>query len=257
MAFSLTPVAASAVAGVAVLFWLASLWLRDASIADIAWGLIFVVVAWVCFADGFGRDAMLLAAVLTTAWGVRLAIHIGRRNLGHGEDRRYGAMRSRRPGYFWIWSLFGVFLLQGLLALVVSLPLQSLGESETSSIAWLSWLGTAVFLAGFAFEAVGDAQLTAFKRDPDSGGRVMDRGLWRYTRHPNYFGDSVVWWGLWLVAVGSGAAWWTAIGPALMTFLLLRVSGVAMLESDIAGRRPGYAEYVRRTSAFVPRPPSR
>jgi len=257
MAFSLTLVAASAVAGVAVLFWLASLRLRDASIADIAWGLIFVVVAWVCFADGFGEDPMLLAAILTTVWGVRLAAHIGRRNLGHGEDRRYAAMRARRPVHFWIWSLFGVFLLQGLLALVVSLPLQSLGESEAVSIGWASWLGVAVFVTGLLFEAVADAQLDAFKRRPDSGDQVMDTGLWRYSRHPNYFGDSVVWWGLWLVAVGSGAVWWTAVGPALMTFLLLRVSGVAMLESDITGRRPGYADYVRRTSAFVPRPPSR
>jgi len=255
MSLSVIAAAAIPVAGVAVAFWLASLRLRDASIADVAWGLLFVLVAWACFVAGDGSDAMLLAGLLVTAWGLRLAVHIGRRNVGHGEDRRYGAMRGRRPERFWIWSLFGVFLLQGLLALVVSLPLQSLGEGASGSIGLLSWLGLAVFAIGFAFEAIGDAQLDSFKRDPDSGDRVMDRGLWRYTRHPNYFGDAVVWWGLWLVAVGSGAAWWTLVGPALMTFLLLRVSGVTMLEADISERRPGYREYVEKTSAFLPLPP--
>lgn len=255
MDFSVTLTAAIAVVVVAVAFWLGSLRLKDASIADVAWGLIFVTVAWVSWAVSAGTSAMLLAALLTTAWGLRLTVHIGRRSLGHGEDRRYGAMRSRRPEKFWIWSLFGVFLLQGLLALVVSLPLQSLGADAEEAIGLLSWLGLAVFVIGLGFEAIGDAQLNAFKRGPDSGDRVMDRGLWRYTRHPNYFGDAVLWWGLWLVAVGSGAAWWTAIGPALMTFLLLRVSGVSMLEADISERRPGYREYVRRTSAFLPLPP--
>ncbi len=253
---SVSLAAAAAVAATALAFWLASLRLRDASIADVAWGLLFVIVAWVGFAVGEGGFAMLLAALLTTAWGLRLAFHIGRRNRRHGEDRRYGAMRARRPDRFWIWSLFGVFLLQGLIALFVSLPLQSLAASA-GAIGPLVLAGAALMLVGLGFEAVGDAQLSAFKQDPDSRGQVMDRGLWRYTRHPNYFGDAVVWWGLWLLAVGGGAGWWTAIGPALMTYLLLRVSGVAMLESDIAGRRPGYADYVRRTSAFVPRPPSR
>ncbi len=250
-------VAAAAVAAVMLCFWLVSLKLNDASIADIAWGLVFVTIAWTGFVVGEGGSAMLLAAVLATAWGLRLAIYIGRRNSGHGEDRRYGAMRSRRPGHFWIWSLFGVFLLQGLLAMIISLPLQSLAASDEGVIGAVCLLGVGVFLFGLAFETIGDAQLSAFRRDPASRGKVMDRGLWRYTRHPNYFGDAVVWWGLWLVAVGGGAGLWTAVGPALMTFLLLRVSGVAMLESDIAGRRPGYSAYVERTSAFFPRPPSR
>lgn len=250
-----TLISAAVVFGLMFAFWLLSLRLEDASIADIAWGLLFVAVAWVGFAVG-GGSAMLLAALLTTVWGTRLAVYVGRRNLGHGEDRRYGAMRARRPERFWIWSLFGVFLLQGLLALLVSLPLQSLGAAS-GGLSVAAIVGVAVFALGFGFEAVGDAQLSAFKRDPANEGQVMDRGLWRLTRHPNYFGDAVVWWGLWLVAVGGDAGWWTAVGPALMTFLLLRVSGVAMLESDISGRRPGYADYVERTSAFFPRPPSR
>ena len=250
-------VASAAVAAVMCGFWLLSLRLRDASIADIAWGLVFVVVAWVGFTLGEGEPAMLLAALMTTIWGLRLAVYIGLRNRGHGEDRRYTAMRARRPGKFWIWSLFGVFLLQGLLAMIVSLPLQSLAVSDNGAIGIVCLAGVGVFLFGLGFEAIGDAQLSAFRRDPASQGEVMDAGLWRYTRHPNYFGDAVVWWGLWLVAVGGGAGLWTALGPALMTYLLLRVSGVAMLESDIAERRIGYAAYVQRTSAFFPRPPLR
>ncbi len=236
-------------------FWLISLALQDAGIADVAWGLAFTAIAWTSYLAGDRPEAMLLAAVLTTAWGLRLAIHIGRRNFGGDEDRRYQKMREQRTGYFWIWSLFGIFLLQGFLALVVSTPLQSLGAQPPESIGLLSWIGVAAFLVGLAFEGIGDAQLAAFKKDPDSKDQVMDRGLWKYTRHPNYFGDATVWWGLWVVAVGSGAAWWTVIGPMVMTFFLLRVSGVAMLESDMSSRRPGYKEYVRRTSAFIPFPP--
>ena len=255
MDLDVTIPAVLAAASLMTVFWLFSLALKDAGIADVAWGLVFVTIAWTSFLAGDRQDAMLLATVLTTLWGLRLAVHIGRRNLGHDEDRRYTKMRKRRAGYFWLWSLFGVFLLQGFLALVVSMPLQSLGGEAADAIGWLSWVGVAVFAVGLFFEAVGDLQLTSFKRDPANEGQVMDRGLWRYTRHPNYFGDVTVWWGLWLVAIGSGAAWWTLIGPVVMTFFILRVSGVTMLESDMSSRRPGYDEYVRRTSAFIPFPP--
>lgn len=247
--------AAAAALGLMTVFWFVSLVRRDASVADIAWGLVFVFIAWACWAAGDRSSASLLVAIAVTVWGSRLAIYIGKRNAGHGEDRRYVAMRERRPGWFWLWSFFGVFLLQGLLALVVSLPVQSLGSVADAGPGLFSWIGVAVFLTGLAFEVVGDAQLAAFKRDSANRGKVMDRGLWRYTRHPNYFGDALLWWGIWVVAVGAGADWWTLVGPALMTFLIVRVSGVAMLESDMAERRPAYAEYIRRTSAFVPRPP--
>ncbi|MEX0620193.1 MAG: DUF1295 domain-containing protein [Solirubrobacterales bacterium] len=244
------------VAGAAMfLLWLVSLAVHDASIVDITWGPLFVLIAWVGYAVGDGAPAALLVAVLTTAWGLRLGIHIGRRNIGHGEDPRYVRMREKRPATFWIWSLFGVFVLQGLIALVVSMPIQSLAAVGEDSIGLISWIGVVVFVVGLAFETIGDAQLSSFKADPGSRGRVMDKGLWRYTRHPNYFGDSVVWWGLWLVALGSGAAWWTLAGPALMTFMLVKVSGVALTEADIAERRPGYVDYIGRTSAFVPLPP--
>ena len=240
-----------------LVFWVASLAIRDASIADIAWGLVFVGIAWASWIAGVGGTAGLIAALAVTVWGLRLAIYIGIRNAGHGEDRRYQAMRAKRPNTFWLWSLFGVFVLQGILALIVSLPVQSLGSVGDSSPGLVTFVGAAVFLAGLGFEAVGDAQLAAFKRDPANKGQVMDRGLWRYTRHPNYFGDALLWWGIWLIAVGSGAAWWSLVGPALMTFLLVRVSGVALLESDLADRRPGYAEYIRKTSPFIPLPPKR
>lgn len=241
---------------VMVAVWLISLPTRDASLADIAWGLVFVAVAWTVYLVGEGSGASLLAATLVSIWGVRLSGYLAWRNLGHGEDRRYQAMRRRRPKTFWLTSLGTVFVLQAAIAWIVSWPVQSLGLS-TDEIGLVSWLGVAGFVCGLAFEAIGDLQLARFKRDPASRGKVMNRGLWRYTRHPNYFGDAVVWWSLWLVSVGAGGAWWTFVGPALMTFFLVRVSGAALLESDIANRRPGYAEYVERTSSFVPRPPKR
>jgi steroid 5-alpha reductase family enzyme len=254
---TVTLAAVVAVAAAMFLLWLVSLVVHDASIVDITWGPLFVLIAWITWAVGDGDvgAAALFVALLTTAWGLRLGIHIGRRNIGHGEDPRYVRMREKRPGSFWIWSLFGVFMLQGLIALVVSLPIQSLAADGDGLIGIVSWIGVAVFVVGLAFETIGDAQLSKFKADPASRGQVMDKGLWRYTRHPNYFGDAVVWWGIWLVAIGSGGGWWTLVGPALMTFMLVKVSGVAMTEADIATRRPGYADYIRRTSAFVPLPP--
>lgn len=255
MDFEVTGWAVLGVALLMAIFWLVSLPLRNASIADIAWGLAFVVVAWAAVLAGSGSVPSVLLAIAVTVWGGRLAGYIAWRNRGHGEDRRYVAMREKRPGSFWLWSLFGVFLLQGLLALVISTPVQSLGAASDASIGIISVVGGLIFLTGLFFEVVGDAQLASFKADPANRGKVMDRGLWRYTRHPNYFGDALLWWGVWLFAVGSGAAWWTLLGPVVMTFFLLRVSGVAMLESDISERRPAYAEYIRRTSAFIPRPP--
>ena len=256
MDLSVTLAAAGAAFLVMTAFWIFSLTRRDAGVADIAWGLVFVSIAWASFVAGEGSGPMLLAALLTSTWGLRLAFHIGRRNLGGAEeDRRYTRMRNRRPRIFWLWSYPMVFLLQGVLALLVSMPLYSLGAANPDSIGVVSWLGAAVLLIGLGFESIGDRQLTAFRRDPSTKSQVMDRGLWKYTRHPNYFGDATVWWGLWLVAVGSGAAWWTFVGPLLMTYLIVRVSGVKMLEADMAERRPGYREYMERTSAFFPLPP--
>ena len=255
----LAPLAAAAVVGLMVVVWIVSVLVRDASIVDIVWGPGFVLVAAVALIAGEGfapRRALVMALVGT--WGIRLGVHIARRNLGKGEDRRYRAFRARWGERFWWVSLFTVFLLQAVLMLVVSLPILAAGAGRTPArLGWLDLAGTLVWAAGFAFESIGDAQLARFKRDPANRGAVMDRGLWRYTRHPNYFGDALVWWGLGIIGLATPFGPWALIGPALMTFLLVRVSGVALLERDIAERRPGYAEYVRRTSAFIPRPPKR
>ena len=238
--------------------WPVSLPRRDVSIVDPLWPMVFVAVAWALrlFSDGAGGGRAWLMLVMVSAWGLRLGAHLTARKWGAPEDFRYRALR-RRLEPFWLWSLLVVFVLQAALAVVVSLPVQAvLGDTGPSPLRWLDWVGAAVWAVGLAFEAVGDEQLRRFKADEANRGSVMDRGLWRYSRHPNYFGDSMAWWGIWLVAAAAGA-WWTVAGPLLMTFLLLRVSGVTVLERSIGRRRPGYAEYVARTSAFVPMPPRR
>jgi steroid 5-alpha reductase family enzyme len=252
------PPAAAAVAALMLTTWALSLRLRDASIVDPVWGPAFVLVALVAALTGDGDPARRwLLAGLTAAWGLRLGVHLTRRKLGdRAEDRRYAEMRARHPRDFARWSLVAVFGTQGLLVLVVSLPLQ-VGAQRPGGLGAVAVAGVALWALGLGFEAIGDEQLRRFKADPASRGQVMDRGLWRYTRHPNYFGDACVWWGLWLVAAGAGATWWTAIGPAVMTLFLVRVSGKGLLERDIAERRPGYAGYVQRTSGFIPLPPRR
>ena len=237
--------------------WAVSVAVRDTSIVDIFWGSGFVVVAWVALvlADG-SDDRGLLLALLVTIWGLRLSGYLAWRNLGKGEDYRYAEMR-RRHGERWpLRSLVVVFWLQGALLWVVALPVPvAMNDPTPAGLGALDWAGAAVWAVGLFFEAVGDAQLARFKADPANRGKVMDRGLWRYTRHPNYFGDFCVWWGIWLVAVASGSAWWTAVGPLVMSVLLIRVSGAALLERSLAHRREGYAEYIARTSGFFPRSP--
>jgi steroid 5-alpha reductase family enzyme len=192
---------------------------------------------------------------MTTVWGLRLGGYLAWRKRGAPEDFRYQAMRRRAGPRFFVLSLATVFGLQGVLLWVVSLPVQ-LGQIRVEpGLGAIAYTGIALWAVGFAFETVGDAQLARFKRDPDNAGRVMDRGLWRYTRHPNYFGDACVWWGIALVAAETGIGAVGIVGAVVMNVLLVRVSGVALLERSIGKRRPGYDEYVRRTSAFIPRPP--
>jgi steroid 5-alpha reductase family enzyme len=247
---------AVAVAVLMVALWALSVRRRDASIVDPAWGPMFVVVALISALAGHASaDLRWLLLALTAAWGLRLGWHLLRRKLREPEeDRRYAQMRERQGDRFALWSLPMVFGVQAAAILIVSLPIQVAAGRE-AEITFAVLPGVAVYLVGLAFEAVGDHQLAVFKADPASKGKVMDRGLWRYTRHPNYFGDVTMWWGLWLVALTAGGTLWTAIGPLLMTFLHVRVSGKPMLEKDIGERRPGYAEYIRRTSGFVPLPP--
>ncbi len=236
--------------------WLISLKMRDASIVDIAWGSGFVVVAWVSFWLSEGEPTRsLLLTLLTSIWGFRLAFYLAKRNLGHGEDFRYQSMRRKHGKKFAIVSLYSVFGVQGLLMWIVSLPVQLGQVPETPSFGAIGAVGVLVWGVGVFFESVGDAQLAKFKRDPANKGLVMNRGLWRYTRHPNYFGDSCVWAGLGLIAAESGLGVFGLVGPAVMTFLLVKVSGAALLDRAMLKRKPGYETYVASTSGFIPRPP--
>jgi steroid 5-alpha reductase family enzyme len=250
------PLTCAAVALVILGTWALSLRLRDASVIDPVWGPAFAIVAIIAAVDGSGdpgRRWLLLALMLV--WGLRLGFHLTRRKLHEREeDRRYRAMREAHPQSFAIWSLGWVYLLQGVLVVVISLPLQ-VAAQRGSALSWAIVPGLGLYLVGLCFEAVGDEQLRRFKADPDNSGAVMDHGLWRYTRHPNYFGDACIWWGLWLVALQAGGTWWTVIAPIVMSVLLIRISGKGLLEKQIGNRRPGYASYIERTSGFLPLPP--
>lgn len=243
--------------GLAFLCWLASLARSDASLADRIWPLLITVPGLLYLAAQHGAAARAwVMAALGLAWALRLTLYISWRNWGHGEDRRYREMRQRNePGFGWK-SLYLVFGLQALLAWIVSAPFLAAAGS-TRPLGWLDAAGALLAAFGIGFEALGDAQLARFKADPANRGEVMDRGLWRYTRHPNYFGEACVWWGLWLLALGASGlqGLWSAVSPLLMTGLLLKVSGVRLLEKDIGERRPAYRDYMARTSAFVPAPP--
>jgi steroid 5-alpha reductase family enzyme len=242
------------------LTWVASLVRRDVSLVDRVWGLAFVVSAWVYAVLGDGATPRkLLVVTLVTIWGLRLSLYITKRNWGDGEDKRYAKMREKRPDSFPVTSLFRVFWLQAGLAWLISLPLvAALHRPSPATLTWVDGLAVLAWVVGFVFEAGGDWQLSRFLADPDNRGKVMDRGLWRYTRHPNYFGDTVVWWSYFLFALATGA-WWAAAGSALMTFLIVKVSGVALTDEGMSSggsTREGYDEYVRRTNAFVPGPRS-
>ncbi|NJD09459.1 MAG: DUF1295 domain-containing protein [Gemmatimonadetes bacterium] len=239
--------------------WLVSVARRDASIVDPWWSMAFLLVSVHTAVRTGVTPAKLLLLALVAMWAVRLWLHLLLRSRGQAEDPRYAAFRQRfGPERYWWVSFFQVFLLQGALVLVISAPLQlAAAATPPDPVRALHILAAVVVVAGFAFETIADAQLQRFRRDPASRGRVLDTGVWRYTRHPNYFGEALLWWGFWLAAVARPGGWLTWFAPALMTYLLVKVSGVAMLDARLTATRPGYAEYVRRTSAFVPRPPRR
>jgi steroid 5-alpha reductase family enzyme len=217
---------------------------------DIFWGVGFVIIAWITLGVTAGApDRGRLTVALTTLWGLRLAGYLAWRNIGKGEDPRYRAMRARHGDAWPLRSLFIVFALQGVLMWIISLPVQA-SVRAAAPLGAADIAGAALVLTGVFFESVGDLQLARFKADPANKGQVMDRGLWRYTRHPNYFGDAVVWWGLFTLAAGAGA-YWTVVSPLLMTFLLRRVSGVTLLEKGMR-KKPGYDAYIQRTNAFFP-----
>lgn len=240
--------------------WLCSLVRKDASLADRAWPVAVggAGLMQVFLPPGAPSQRAIVMALLGVAWALRLGFYVTARNWGHGEDRRYRDMRLRNePGFGWK-SLYLVFGLQAVLAWIVASPFLA-GAMGVRPWGWPDTASAALVAFGITFEAIGDAQLARFKADPAHRGRVMDRGLWRYTRHPNYFGECCVWWGLWLMAA-HGAGWsgaWSIVSPVVMNLLLLKVSGVALLEKDIAQRRPAYRDYIARTNAFLPGPPRR
>jgi steroid 5-alpha reductase family enzyme len=242
-----------------VLTWLASLVRHDVSLVDRTWGL-FIAGAAIVYAIRLPspgeRGVWMLALVVV--WALRLSLFITMRNWGHGEDRRYQEIRARNEPNFALKSLYLIFALQAVLAWTVSSPFL-VGMAAGTPLSWLDTVGIAIAAFGIVFEAVGDAQMASFKADPANKGQVMDRGVWRFTRHPNYFGETCVWWGLWLMAL-AGAGWagaWSIVSPILMTVLLLKVSGISLLERDIGERRPAYREYIARTNAFFPGWPRR
>lgn len=247
-------IATATIVAAVFLLWLLSIVRRDVSIVDVFWGLGFVMAAWIYRFWGPPlalRHGLLLA--LVTVWGLRLSFYIFWRNRGGGEDRRYARMRAARGDAFWWQSFFTVFLLQGLLIAALSVPflVVEVGAAPPG-LGWTDYAGLAVWLVGFFFEAVGDWQMARFKADPANHGKVMRRGLWALTRHPNYFGDATQWWGYFLIALGAPGGLYTLPAPVMMTLLLLRVSGVALLERTIVERRPAYRDYIASTSAFLP-----
>ena len=235
--------------------WTISVRLRDASIADICWGLGFVLLAWLyCFLSPAAlTPRSWLVAALITLWGARLSRHIFRRNHGEGEDPRYRAMRASHGRAFWWRSLFTVFWLQGAILWFVALPLLiAVRATQPAALTAVDGLGILLFSVGFAFEVVGDYQLARFRAESSNRGTVLDHGLWRYTRHPNYFGDATMWWGMYAMAAATPHGWLTVLSPSLMTWLLMRVSGVTLLENGLKASKPGYREYIARTPAFSP-----
>jgi steroid 5-alpha reductase family enzyme len=226
------------------------------AVVDVTWGLVFVAIGWVAYALGQHSTRSLVLAVLVTLWGGRLAWHIRGRALGAGEDPRYEKMLSSQPPEKrFAFAVRRVFVTQGVAAWFVSLPLQVAAATDTA-LGWVAAVGVVVWIVGVTFESVGDAQLKAFKADPANKGTVMDRGLWGWTRHPNYFGDSAVWWGLFVIAAEAWPGVLTILSPVVMTYFLAFATGAKLLESEMA-KRPGYPEYQRRTSMFFPLPPKK
>lgn len=249
---------------VLMLLWQLAVAIKDVSFIDVVWayGMVGLALfsAWRVGAPGDLSATGWLLAGLTSLWGLRLGTHLLLRWRRLGRDPRYdrilGGAMEKNGWSFAFASLVIVFLLQGPLLWFVSLPAQvGIFASGGQGIAPLAWAGAALALTGIAFETIGDAQLEAFRKDPANKGQVMDKGLWRYTRHPNYFGDALTWWGIWLVSASTGAGLWTIASPILLTWMLNKWSGAPILEKGLKKTRPGYADYVARTSGFLPWPP--
>jgi steroid 5-alpha reductase family enzyme len=234
--------------------WLWSVIIKNVSIVDLFWGFGFVVVnAFYIFKSGELSARKILMLVLVTVWGLRLSIYLAWRNIGKGEDFRYREFRRKYgPERYWWFSFFQTFLLQGALIMIVSLPLLGVNvNTRSNALNVLDYIGILVWLIGFTFEAGGDFQLSRFKQNSKNKGKVLNTGFWKYTRHPNYFGDSAVWWAYAIFSIAAGS-YWQVIGSVIMTLLIIKVSGVALLEKTLNNTKPEYREYIQKTSAFIP-----
>lgn len=239
------------------LWFVVSLIKRRNDVADVAWGLGFVLMAWASFLIGGMADARgILVCILVSIWGSRLAWHIHARNRGKAEDYRYLAWRTEWGRWFYVRSYAQVFMLQGALLFLIALPVLVINSSPATPLGVLDAIGLVLWIVGFCFEAVGDAQLSRFMQDSSNKGKLMQSGLWGYTRHPNYFGEATQWWGLWIIALAAPGGLIAIIGPIAITFLLLKVSGVPLLEKKME-QHPDFAAYKRRVSMFFPLPPKR
>ncbi|MDA3891506.1 MAG: DUF1295 domain-containing protein [Salinivirgaceae bacterium] len=236
------------------IIWVISVALTNASIIDPFWGMgILVLALWYAYAGGNWNLRSFVVIVMVTLWALRLSLFLFIRNSGKGEDYRYQNFRKDfGPERYWWVSFFQVFLLQGILMAIVSLPL--LGTfyyANNATLGLIEYAGIIIYVIGFLFETIGDNQLTRFKRNPLNKGKVLNTGVWRYTRHPNYFGESFIWWGFGIYCLGTGTVW-PLIGSAFMMLLLLKVSGVSLLERTLKTSKPGYEEYISSTSSFFP-----
>jgi len=239
--------------GLMTTLWVVSIFLKNVSIVDMFWGFGFVLVNTFYFLYTDATPAKIILFVLVTVWGLRLSVYLAWRNLGKPEDFRYREFRKKygENRYWWI-SFFQTFLLQGILMFIISLPLLGINLNSTSeNLSWLDYVGVAIWVIGFVFEAGGDIQLARFKANKANKGKVLNTGFWHYTRHPNYFGDSAVWWGFGLICI-STESYWYAIGSVIMTLLIIKVSGVALLEKSLKEQKPQYKEYIEKTSSFIP-----
>lgn len=243
--------------GYVSLWFVISLFKRRNDVADIAWGLGFVLLAWTSFflSGGSGTRGVLVG-ILVSVWGLRLAWHIHARHRGQAEDYRYTAWRREWGRWFYARSYAQVYLLQGALLFLIASPVLIINRSPSGTFGFLDYLGVCVWLCGFFFESKGDAELARFVKDPTNRGTILKSGLWQYSRHPNYFGEVAQWWGIWLVALGVAGGWGGIIGPLTITILILKVSGIPMLEKKMAAN-PEFAEYKRRTSVLIPWFPKR
>lgn len=251
--FQIYLLAFAAIMSMMTILWLISIKIRNVSIVDLFWGFGFVVAATVYFIFTEGIETRkIILMVMVAIWGLRLSIYLALRNHGKGEDFRYQKFRKDfGENRYWWYSFFSVFLLQGVLMWLISAPLLGAQFYAGNELGILDFTGVAIWIIGFVFEAGGDIQLVRFKANTSNKGKVLDSGFWHYTRHPNYFGDAAVWFGYALICLSAGS-YIPVLGSVLMTALIIKVSGVALLEKTLNTTKPGYQEYVRRTSAFIP-----